>query len=787
MHATAVHSCIVAAERDDIVGRLVDGRYRVEFVLARGGMSTVYHATDIRLDRTVALKVMDASLAADHSFVVRFEREAKAAAKLSHPNVVGVFDQGAYDGLVFLVMEYVPGHTLRDVIEEYGALEPARALGVVDQVLMALAAAHEAGFVHRDIKPENVLITRDGMVKVADFGLARALTGEVGTGTVSGQNVFMGTVAYIAPEQVSPGTADARSDIYSTGVLLFELLTGEVPFTAATPIAVALKHVNEDVPPPSSLVPTTPEYLDDLVLTATARPPEARFQSAWEFEQALAEAQDQVMTDYVEAEDAPPPPPPPPSPPVTQVPTPPTPSDDTSGTRATSSSAAGVSGSAAAATAQVPVPGPDSRTAVVTTGAAEAPTSVVPSPPDAWDSTPAPPPVPVGPIPAGPGDAATGTRATTAHAAQSTHAGQSSHAAHAAQASHHSQVVVPARREATQVMPRPDAHDPLVYTEVPPVNPNPTPLTTGGPPTNPRGVKGSRRGGRRRIIIVIALLALLVGVGAWFLGSRHYVAVPDVAGQSVNEASRTLAVAELSLDQSTTEASDSVPQGDIIRTDPGAGHRARTGSTVKAIVSTGPAVVSIPDVAGTSVDEATKKLRDAKFDVAGTQAVYDGRVPRDQVIGTRPASGTPATTGAQVTLLVSRGGEPLDLPDVAGMSSAEAKRTLTDAGLVVSVTEKTAPAGSTNAEVLGTDPVAGTTVQPGDSVVLFVSKPQTTVTVPDVTGLSQQEAVARLQAAGLSPASKNQLTIVVLDRVYSQDPAAGTVVPRGSTVTLTIV
>ena len=200
-------------------------------------------------------------------------------------------------------------------------------------------------------------------------------------------------------------------------------------------------------------------------------------------------------------------------------------------------------------------------------------------------------------------------------------------------------------------------------------------------------MKGSRRGGRRRIIIVIALLALLVGVGAWFLGSRHYVAVPDVAGQSVNEASRTLAVAELSLDQSTTEASDSVPQGDIIRTDPGAGHRARTGSTVKAIVSTGPAVVSIPDVAGTSVDEATKKLRDAKFDVAGTQAVYDGRVPRDQVIGTRPASGTPATTGAQVTLLVSRGGEPLDLPDVAGMSSAEAKRTLTDAGLVVSVTE----------------------------------------------------------------------------------------------------
>ena len=266
-------------------------------------MSTVYHATDIRLDRTVALKVMDASLAADHSFVVRFEREAKAAAKLSHPNVVGVFDQGAYDGLVFLVMEYVPGHTLRDVIEEYGALEPARALGVVDQVLMALAAAHEAGFVHRDIKPENVLITRDGMVKVADFGLARALTGEVGTGTVSGQNVFMGTVAYIAPSR-SPRyrRCPQRHLLHRRAAVRTAHRGGALHRCDA--------HRGGAQTRQRGRAPTQLAGADHSRIPRRSRAhrhratPEARFQSAWGSNRPSRRRRDQVMTDYVEAEDA---------------------------------------------------------------------------------------------------------------------------------------------------------------------------------------------------------------------------------------------------------------------------------------------------------------------------------------------------------------------------------------------------------------------------------------------------------------------------------------------------
>lgn len=255
---------------DPLVGRLLDGRYRVEGRIARGGMASVYVATDTRLDRTVAVKVMHAALADDEEFVARFIREARSAARLSHPNVVAVFDQGADGDAVFLVMEYVAGYTLRDLLREHGRLRPAEALAVMEPVLGALAAAHDAGLVHRDVKPENVLLSPDGRVKVADFGLARAVAGAHLTGSVG---LLIGTVAYLAPEQVEQGVADARSDVYAAGVLLFELLTGRTPFRGETPIAVAYRHVNEDVPPPSSLAPEVPPPVDALVARAAARDP----------------------------------------------------------------------------------------------------------------------------------------------------------------------------------------------------------------------------------------------------------------------------------------------------------------------------------------------------------------------------------------------------------------------------------------------------------------------------------------------------------------------------------
>lgn len=258
-----------------LVGRLLDDRYRLESVIARGGMATVFLATDTRLDRSVAVKVMHRALAEDPEFVRRFTREAQASAKLSTPEVVAIHDQGKdrETGLAYLVMEHVRGINLRQLLLERGALSPARAVSLLEPVLRALAAAHAAGLVHRDVKPENVLLADDGRVKVADFGLARAVETSNLTQTTG---LLIGTVAYLAPEQVESGTADARTDVYAAGVLLWELLTGTPPYSGDSPLSVAYKHVHDDVPPPSTAVAGIPPELDALVVRATRRDPDAR-------------------------------------------------------------------------------------------------------------------------------------------------------------------------------------------------------------------------------------------------------------------------------------------------------------------------------------------------------------------------------------------------------------------------------------------------------------------------------------------------------------------------------
>ena len=252
---------------------MLDGRYRVLSHLADGGMATVYVALDLRLDRKVALKVMRPDLAKDETFVSRFRREARSAAMLSHPNVVAVYDQGEDDGNVFLTMELVNGLTLRQVMQAEGPLTPRAALDIIDPVLHALGAAHSAGLIHRDVKPENVILREDGTVKVADFGLARAIA----TGTSTAQTgVLLGTVAYLSPEQVERGVADARSDVYAAGLLLFEMLAGSKAFLGDSPIHVAYQHVHSEVPAPSSRVNTVPAVLDQIVARASARNPDDR-------------------------------------------------------------------------------------------------------------------------------------------------------------------------------------------------------------------------------------------------------------------------------------------------------------------------------------------------------------------------------------------------------------------------------------------------------------------------------------------------------------------------------
>ena len=256
---------------DPLIGRLVDGRYRVRARIARGGMATVYVATDLRLERRVALKVMHGHLSDDAVFQSRFIQEARSAARLADPHVVNVFDQGQDDDMAYLVMEYLPGITLRELLREQRRLTVPQAMTIMDAIVSGLAAAHRAGIVHRDVKPENVLLAEDGRIKIGDFGLARATTANTATG-----QMLLGTIAYLAPELVTRGTADARSDIYSLGILLYEMLTGEQPYQGEQPMQIAFQHATDSVPRPSVKNPGVPEQVDELVLWATERNPDDR-------------------------------------------------------------------------------------------------------------------------------------------------------------------------------------------------------------------------------------------------------------------------------------------------------------------------------------------------------------------------------------------------------------------------------------------------------------------------------------------------------------------------------
>lgn len=249
----------------NLVGRLIGERYQIEQVVARGGMATVYLAMDIRLERKVALKIIHPHLASDSSFREKFIREARIAAKLSHPNLVNVFDQGEDGDLAFMAMEYVSGITLRDALKDFGALDAKRALDLFEPMLSGLAAAHRAGILHRDLKPENVLLSNDGRIKLGDFGLARDIDNHTSTGSL------VGTVAYLSPELVMRGTADARSDVYAAGIMLFEMLAGKQPFEGEQAVQIAYQHANDNVPAPSKFNPQVPPLLDELVLWATAR------------------------------------------------------------------------------------------------------------------------------------------------------------------------------------------------------------------------------------------------------------------------------------------------------------------------------------------------------------------------------------------------------------------------------------------------------------------------------------------------------------------------------------
>jgi beta-lactam-binding protein with PASTA domain/tRNA A-37 threonylcarbamoyl transferase component Bud32 len=639
----------VSSSGDALIGRTLDGRYGVRSRIAEGGMATVYLAVDERLEREVAVKVLRPHLAHDDTFVTRFRREARSAAALSHPNVVAVYDQGEDDGHMFLAMEYVPGQTLREVLTEEGPLSPRAALDVLEALLLALAAAHDKGLIHRDVKPENVIISEHGTVKVADFGLARAVSSQTVT---SSTGMLLGTVAYLSPEQVERGIADARSDVYAAGLVLFEMLTGSKAFTGDTAIHVAWQHVHEGVPAPSSRVDGLPPALDELVAAATSRDPDERPADASAFLELVRRTRESLGPEALDARPA------------------------------------GVAALAAAAV-------PTSATAALPVGGG-AGTDVAPQP-----------------------------------------------------------------HTDTRAMDRPPA------------------------PLEGVVVSGDGGGGWRRWWPAIIASAAVLALTGWFflLGPGSTVLVPAVAGQPSDTALGALEEAGLT-SEVREDFSEDVEKGSVISVDPSSGSEVRKGSEVLVVVSKGPERYDVPDVLGATTAEATARLEEASLARGKVTEEFDEKVPEGQVISTTPEAGSSEKPGTKVALVVSKGRQPIDVPDFTGKEATEAAKALADLGLEVDATQQENSDSVPKGRVISQDPAGGTLYR-GDRVTLVVSKGPVMVEVPNVVGKTLSQAQRILEDAGFSVKVEKALG-GLFRTVRFQDPEDGRA-PKGSTVTLTIV
>ncbi|MBN6811269.1 protein kinase domain-containing protein [Kocuria marina] len=620
---------------DHRVGSLLEGRYQVRRLIARGGTATVYEGLDERLERPVALKIMHPHVADDPSFVARARREAKSAARLHHPNVVAVLDQGhTADGVLYLVLEYVDGPTLRDVVAHEAPMTPRRTLDLLIPVLRGLTQAHRIGLVHRDVKPENVLLTRGGQVKVADFGLTRAVDEHTTSTTV------MGTVGYAAPELVGDGPVDQRSDVYAVGIMAYEMLTGSRPYTG-TALQVATAHVSRDVPAPGGLAQGFPAALDEFVLRATSRDAAQRPADA----AALLDLALAIRRSL-----------------PGQIDPPSLRDTDTvvlgGGSHASTAAAAVAGGalagaagaSAAAGAATVPTAGGD---------AAEAPTQALGGvPTEALGDAGADP---------------TGENATTPLGTQHTHG-----------------MGRPGERGAgAPILPafEPDATGTIAMTQVgstahrsrdtPRVRLNPQPpalhLAVGA--------------------VVFALLLSVAGFLGWWLGSAPGTAsatVPAVAGQDTATAERALNSAGISNVGVRSTTSPEVPQGIVIATDPGASTTVRGIEQVNLVVSEGPARVSVPTVVGSAGDDARAAITGAGLRVGEISREYSAQAV-DTVLGQSPAAGTSVDEGTTVALTLAADTPQGAPPNVVGQDADSARQSLEEQGYTVEINS---PAGS---------------------------------------------------------------------------------------------
>ncbi|MFJ4208261.1 Stk1 family PASTA domain-containing Ser/Thr kinase [Paenarthrobacter sp. NPDC089675] len=678
-------------QQDHLIGTTVDGRYQVRSRLAKGGMSTVYLATDKRLERDVALKVLHPHLANDQTFLERLSREAKAAASLSHPHVVGVLDQGEDGHIAYLVMEYVKGHTLRDVLNEQGALPPRLALALIDPVVEGLAAAHRSGLIHRDIKPENVLIADDGRIKVGDFGLARAVTATTSTGAL------IGTVAYLAPELVLGKAADARSDIYAAGIMLYEMLTGQQPYSGESPIQVAYQHVNSAVGHPSAVVPGLAQDLDELVQWSTSVDAENRPVDGTAFLSELRHVRRTLSDEQLDHR--------------------------AEGSVHGAFPAPGVEGSGGQATEAIP--------------SAVSPTEFI-----SRQSNP-----------------------TTVMAASNAGPGQTRMVVPGVD----EDLRQPGKRELKRIE-RQDAKDRARAAATPT-----RPLSEG----NPR---------RRGVIwaIVILVIAILAGSAGWFfgMGPGSPGTVPDVKNKTVAEAQQLLRTAGFQSEPQDV-FDDDIQSGFAVGTKPESGSQVRKFQPITLFVSKGAELFALPGLAGGTLDDAKNALNAAQMALGNVTQAFDDKVPAGVVISQDPAKGTEVRHGTPVALVVSKGPQPIPVPDVRGQTQDAAVKALQDAGLKAviapeTVNDKTVPKGS----IVSQSPANGNLVK-GDAVTLTVSKGPKMVKVPNFIGKQARDARKQLEDLGFD-VKVNEILGGFFGTVRDQNPV-NTEVPEGSLVTLTVV
>ncbi len=671
---------------------VLNGRYELHRRIARGGMADVFLAKDQLLDRPVAVKVLFPQYAAEPTFVARFRREAQAAANLNHPNIVAVYDWGEHQGTYFIVMEYVEGRTLADIIAAEGPLHPERAADIASEVAVALSFAHRNGTVHRDVKPGNIMITQAGQIKVADFGIARAFGGSDDELTQTGS--VMGTATYFSPEQAQGRTVDPRSDLYSLGVVLFEMVVGEPPFLGNTPVAIAYKHVQEPPPRPTSRNPMVPPTMDSIIYRLLQKNLADRYPAAEELRTDLRRFRNgQPLANG--------------SGPVTE----PTAAYNAIEYDPTMAMAAGVT------TAAMSVRNPDtgSSRALIDTSRA-VPASAARAQEEPVEEYYEPP-------------SRTGMFVVMLAALLVGLVGLIYYITNTFGANDDTDVV---QVEQEQV--------PTVVGENATTAKNR--LTDAGfevviefeasedvPPNDV--ISQDPEGGT--MADVGSVITLLVSE------AEEQVPVPQVIGMTLDEAQQALLDVGLAFDIQR-EFSDSVPLDHVIDTDPAVGEDVGKGFRVQLIVSNGPDQLVIPQVAGRSAADATAALQAEGFTNIVQQEQGSATVPAGQVIETAPAAGEPYALDKQIVIYVSSGPQNVVLSDLRGKDPAAAETWLNDNQLAAQIEfVDLQPGDGRIGLVIEQSPQPGQTVQQGSTVVLQVGREGQATTTTSSTTTTQPE------------------------------------------------